>query len=138
VQTNKTKESVLEFDKELKALAGEKPITADEFTNAKQVKTRGYAQQFESYTRVAGQIADLWADRLPMSELQRAYDDTAKATLEATLSAAKKYVQPGRASIVLVGDRRNIEAGLRELKLGEIVFVDTEGRPVTAAGTASR
>jgi zinc protease len=137
VQTNKTKESVAEFDKELKALAGAKEISAEEFTTAKQVKTRGYAQQFESYTRVAGQIAGLWAQGLPMTELQREYDETVKATLDSTLAAAKKYARPDRASIVLVGDRRSIEAGLRELKLGEIVIVDSEGNPATAAGNAA-
>jgi zinc protease len=137
VQTNKTKESVVEFDKELKALGGAKPITAEEFTTAKQVKTRGYAQQFESYSRVAGQIADLWAIGLPMTELQREYDETVKATLDATLAASKKYARPERASIVLVGDRRTIEAGLRELKLGDVVILDSEGKPATAAAAGT-
>jgi len=134
VQTDKTKESVAEFDKELKALGGAKEITADEFTTAKQVKTRGYAQQFEAFTRVGGEIANLWSQGLPMTELQREYDETAKATLEATLAAAKKYARPERASIVLVGDRRTVEAGMRELALGDVVVLDSEGKPTAAAG----
>ena len=100
------------------------------------MKTRGYAQQFEAFTRVAGEIANLWSQGLPMTELQREYDETAKATLDATLAAAKKYARPERASIVLVGDRRTIEAGLRELELGEVVVLDSEGKPAAAAGTA--
>ncbi len=56
--------------------------------------------------------------------------------LGATLAAAKKYARPERASLVLVGDRAAIEPGIKELKLGEIVLVDVEGRPVTG-GTAS-
>ena len=138
VQTNKTKESVAEFDKELKALGGGKPISSDEFTNAKLVKARGYAQQFESYGRVAQQVGDLWSEGLPMSELQREFDDTLKATLDATLTAAKKYARPERASMVLVGDRSKIEAGLRELKVGDVVIIDSEGKPATGgAGTTS-
>jgi zinc protease len=131
VQSNKTKESVVEFDKELKALAGERAITAEEFTTARLTKARGYAQQFEAYSRVAGEIAGLWALGLPMTELQREYDETVKAGLDATLAAARKYATPARASLVLVGDRRAIEAGVKELKLGEIVVVDVEGRPIT-------
>jgi zinc protease len=136
VQANKTKESVAEFDKELRALAGDKPISTEEFTTAKLTKARGYAQQFEAYSRVGGEIAGLWALGLPMGELQREYDETVKADLGATLAAAKKYARPERASLVLVGDRAAIEAGIKELKLGEIVLVDVEGRPVTG-GTAS-
>jgi zinc protease len=137
VQTDKTKESVAEFDKEIKALGGGKPISQQEFTNARLTKTRGYAQQFESYQRVAGQIAELWTDELPTSELQREYDETTKATLDATLAAAKKYARPERAAIVLVGDRAKIEAGLRDLKIGEVVIVDSEGKPVTGSGAAA-
>jgi zinc protease len=139
VQTDKAVESVAEFDKEMKNLAGAKPISEDEFTTAKLTKMRGYAQQFESYGRIAGQIADLWTLGLPMSELQHEYDATVKATLPATLAAARKYVKAAQSSLVLVGDRTKMEAGLRKLNIGEIVILDTEGRPVTgAAGTASR
>jgi zinc protease len=137
VQTDKTKESVVEFDKEIKALGGAKPISQQEFTNAKLAKARGYTQQFESYTRVAGQVADLWSEGLPTSELQREYDETTKATLDATLAAAKKYARPERASIVLVGDRAKIEAGLRDLKIGDVVIVDSEGKPVTGSGASA-
>ncbi len=71
VQTDKTAESIVEFDKELKDLAGARPISADELAVAKQRRVRGYAQQFEAFTRVAGEIANLWSQGLPMTELQR-------------------------------------------------------------------
>jgi zinc protease len=135
VQTNKTKESIVEFDKEMKALAGAKPITADEFATAKVRRVRGYAQAFESYGRVAGQIVDLWVHHLPMTELQRAYDATVKATLEDSLAAAKKYAVTDRATLLLVGDRSKIEAGLTELNLGPIVLLDDEGKPATGGAT---
>jgi zinc protease len=140
VQTNKTKESIVEFDKEMKALAGAKPITADEFASAKTTRVRGYAQAFESYGRVSGQIVDLWAHHLPMTELQRVYDATVKATLEDSLAAARKYALTDRATLLLVGDRSKIEAGLTELNLGPIVVLDDEGKPATggaAKGTAT-
>jgi zinc protease len=136
VQTDKTRESVVEFDRELKALATSRPITADEFETARVRRLRGYPQQFESYGRVAGQIADLWSLGLPMTELQREYDATAALTLEAVLAAARKYVRPEAAGLLLVGDRARIEAGLREAGLGPLVLLDVEGRPASGA-TAS-
>jgi zinc protease len=139
VQTNKTKESLVEFDKELKALGGTKPISDAEFEDAKVKRIRGYAQQFESLGRIAQQIADLWSLSLSMDELQREVDETQKVTLEAARAAASKYAKPAAASVLLVGDRAKIEAGIRETNLGEIVLLDAEGQPVGAArGGASR
>jgi zinc protease len=131
VQTNKTKESLVEFDKELKALAGTKPISEAEFEDAKVKRVRGYAQQFESLGRIAQQIADLWALGLPMEELQRESEETQKVTLEAARAAAKKYATPDRSTVLLVGDRSKIEAGIRETKLGDVVVLDVEGKPVS-------
>ncbi len=139
VQTDKTSESVAEFDKELKAIAGGKPISEDEFASAKQTKVRGFAQTFESYSRVSDQIERLWTLGLPMSELQGEYDEAAKATLPAAIAAAKLHARPDRASMILVGDRGKIEGKVRDLKIGDIVVVDAEGRPASggAAGSSS-
>ncbi len=49
VQTDKTKESVVEFDKELRDLAGTRPISDKEFADAKATRTRGYSQGFETF-----------------------------------------------------------------------------------------
>jgi len=130
VQTNKTKESLVEFDQELKGFAGTKPISEAEFEDAKVKRVRGYAQQFESLGRIAQQVADLWALGLAMEELQRESDETQKVTLEAARAAAKKYAMPERATVLLVGDRAKIEAGIRETKLGDVVILDAEGKPV--------
>ena len=135
VQTDKTAESIVEFDKELKDLAGSRPISADELAVAKQRRVRGYAQQFESLDRITGEIANLWAWGLPTAELQREYDATNGVTIEQITAASKKYVQPAQASILLVGDRSKIEAKVKALNLGDIVVLDTEGKPVTATGT---
>ncbi len=129
VQTNKTKESVVEFDKELKGMTA-RPMTEAEFADTKSRKVRGYAQQFEALGRINEQVADLWASSLPMADLQNEYDETAKATLADANAAARKWGQPAKASFVLVGDFSKIGPGLKELSLGEIVMLDTEGKPV--------
>jgi zinc protease len=130
VQTDKTKESAAEFMKELRGIAGEKPITEKEFSTAKQSKVRGYAQQFESYQRIGQQIADLWVAGLPMSTLQAETTEIGKLQIGPVNQIAAKYAAPAGTSILLVGDRTKIEAGIRELNLGEIVILDVEGKPV--------
>lgn len=131
VQTNKTRESVVEFDKELKNLAGAKPISDKEFADAKTTRIRGYAQQFETLGRIAEQVAELWAADLPMDELQRESDETVKVTLGASLAVSKKWADPSKAHLLLVGDLAKIRGGLEELKLGDVVVVDEEGKPVS-------
>jgi zinc protease len=130
VQTDKTKESVVEFVKELKFLAGEKPITEKELADAKHNRIRGYAQQFESLGRIADQIAEVWAEDLPMTDMQRETVELERATLASVNAAAQKYAVPSGVTLLLVGDLSKIEAGLRSLNLGEYVILDVEGRPV--------
>jgi zinc protease len=131
VQTDKTKESVVEFVSEMSNLAGAKPISQAELTTAQQGRVRGYSQQFESLSRISGQIATLWAQNLQMSELQREVDVTGTATMEQVAAASKKYVAPDKLSLLLVGDLAKIEPGIRSLNLGEVVILDVEGKPVT-------
>jgi zinc protease len=131
VQTNKTKESVVEFVNELKSLAGAKPITEQELTTAKHARIRGYAQQFEAVSRIADQVAGLWSAGLPMTELQREPSELERATLGAVNTVAQKYSAPGGVTLLLVGDLAKIETGIRELNLGEIIVLDNEGKLVT-------
>ncbi|MBP7416045.1 MAG: pitrilysin family protein [Pyrinomonadaceae bacterium] len=129
VQTDKTKESIIEFFKEQKDIAGGRPITEKEFAANQLNKIRGYAQLFESYARVSRLVAALWVARLPMTELQKESDQFAALTLASVNAAAAKYGAPANSSLLVVGDLAKIEAGIRELKLGEIVILDYEGRP---------
>ncbi|HET6648269.1 MAG TPA: pitrilysin family protein [Pyrinomonadaceae bacterium] len=131
VQTNKTKESVVEFVNELKSLAGAKPITEQELMTAKHARIRGYAQQFEAIGRIADQVAGLWSAGLPMTELQREPSELERATLNAVNAVAQKYSAPGGVTLLLVGDLAKIEAGIRELNIGEIIVLDNEGKLVT-------
>ena len=130
VQTNKTKESIVEFVNELKAIGGGKPITEAELTDAKGARLRSYAQDFETVGQLVGLIADLWQMGLPLSELQRLPDETQRATLAAVNAAAKKYGLADKSTLILVGDLSKIEQGIRELNLGEVIILDAEGRPI--------
>jgi zinc protease len=133
VQTDKTAPSIVEFDKELKDLAGRRPIDVKELDHARTRRVRGYAQQFESLGRITTQVGNLWTLGLPMTELQREYDATTRMTIEPVLAAVKKYVRPESSAMLLVGDRAKIAAGVRDLKLGEIVVLDPEGRASTTS-----
>jgi zinc protease len=129
VQTDKTRESIVEFERELHGLTGERPITEEELTEAKEMRIRGYSQQFESASRIASQVAELWILGLPMSELQREVDEAARATLPEVEAAARKYADPARATMLLVGDLRRIGGSP-----DEVTILDVEGNVVAVAG----
>ncbi len=114
VQTDKTSESIVEFDKELKDLAGARPITNDELALAKQRRVRGYAQQFESLDRITGEIANLWAWGLPTAELQRAYDATSAVTLE-QIGRGVEEVRAASAGVAAAGRRSRQNRGQGEV-----------------------
>lgn len=126
VQTDKTGDTLRELAAELRGLAGERPITAQELDQARVNRLRGYAQQFESLRRVAGQVADLWTANLPMSEFQEAIDKVERLTLDEVNAAAQKYAVPDRAVTLLVGDRASIEAQIQGI--GEVIPVDVTGQ----------
>jgi zinc protease len=44
-------------------------------------------------------------------------------TPEQVQAAAKKYIQPDKFAVVIVGDRKTIEAPVRALNLGPISFM---------------
>jgi zinc protease len=45
-------------------------------------------------------------------------------------NAAKTIVHPDNLIWVVVGDRSKIEAGVKELNLGEMKFLDADGKPL--------
>jgi zinc protease len=130
VQSDKTKESLIEFQRELHFIAGEKPITDNELATAQRSRIRGYAQQFEAMSRVCDQIVSLFAVGRPVTDLQREPEELDRATLASVNAAAEKFAAPSHATLLLVGDRSKIEAGVRSLNIGEVVLVDAEGNPV--------
>ena len=56
--------------------------------------------------------------------------DVSAEELEARYHARSKVLHPDRLVWVVVGDRAKIEAGVRELKLGEVRFLDADANPV--------
>ena len=131
VKTGVTKESLVEIQKELRGITGERPVTADEMAQAKSNLIRGYAQRFETNGQVAGEIGTLWVYGLPLETLGR-YESTIDAiTPDQVAAAAKKYIDPGKTVILIVGDRSKIEESVRSLNLGRIVLLTADGKPVT-------
>lgn len=130
VATDKTKESVIEFVKELRGIARERPISAGELESARLAIVRNYAAAFGTCLEVAGRIVELWSRRWPLEELALEPDNLRRATLAEVQAAAQRYARPADSTLLLVGDRHKIESAVRALGVGEVSVVDVEGRPL--------
>lgn len=130
MQTAVTKESVWELMKELNGIRGEIPITQKELDYNKQSLIRRYPAGFETVGAISGQLANLVVYDLPESYFNDYIARVNAVTLDDVNRVAKQYLDPAKMAIVIVGDRKIIEPGLKELGY-PIMILDTEGNPVT-------
>ena len=133
VQTAVTKESVVEFLKELRGIRGEIPITPAELEFSKQAIIRGYPRTFETPDQIANRLTPLVIYGLPDSYFNDFIPSIRAVTAEEVVRVANKYLDPSKMAILVVGDRKLIEPGLRSIvEIGPtLAFLDTEGRPIT-------
>jgi zinc protease len=131
VQTDKTKEAVMELDKELRGIRKERPIEPAELSRAQASLTLTLPGSWETMAALSGAIIDIVTYGLD----DRYYDTFAEKvraqTVQSLTSVATEVVHPDQLIWVIVGDRSKIEPGIRELKLGEIRLIDSDGKPIT-------
>jgi zinc protease len=131
VQTDKTKESVVELDKELRGIVKDRPIQPDELSRAQASLTLTLPGSWETMDALAGAIVDIVSFGLDDRYYDTFADKVRAQTIPSLTAAAAEVVHPDKLVWVVVGDRSKIEPGLRELNLGEIRLIDSDGRPVS-------
>jgi zinc protease len=135
VQTAVTKESVAEFLRELRGIRGDIPVTQSELATAKQSLTLGYPRTFETPAQIAARLADIALYGLPDNYFNDYVASVERVTLADISRVANAVIDPSRLAILVVGDRKVIEPGLRALDgLGNTITVlVVEGRPISDA-----
>ncbi len=127
VQTDKTKESMQEVVMELKGILDDKPVTAEEVDMAKKNQTLTLAGQWETNGAVMGSVAELVQYDLPDDYHDTYTRQVYGLSIDKISSAAEEVIHPDNLVWVIVGDRARIEAGIRDLNLGNIYFLDENG-----------
>jgi zinc protease len=130
VQTDKTKESLAEMNKEFRGVLGARPLTADELSRIQSNETLRLPGSRETQEEVGRSILDLVQFGLP-DDYYDTYAGKVRALKIADVDdAAKAVVHPDNLIWVIVGDRAKIEAGVKELNLGELRFLSADGKPI--------
>ena len=128
VQSDKTKESMVEIAKELRTVLNDKPITEEELEKARKQRVLEQAGRWETMSAVSGSIGDIVAYNLPDDYYHTYADKLRSLSLADLKKAAETAIRPDRMIWVVVGDRQKIEPGIRELNYGEIRYITPDGK----------
>ena len=131
VVTPKTDSALIELMKELRDIRGSRPVTEAELTMARTSQTLSLPMQFETLNSLAGAVAGILRDKLPLDYYDHVSANMAKVTLADVAAAAHKYLDPDHMAIVVVGDRKQIEAKLRAANIAPVIIVDERAKPLS-------
>ncbi|HLZ14339.1 MAG TPA: pitrilysin family protein [Candidatus Acidoferrum sp.] len=130
VQTDKTKESLVEMNKEFHDVVGSRPLSQEELEKVQANETLSLPGSRETQNAVGGSIVDLVQFGLP-DDYYETYAGKVRALKTTDLAdAAHQVVHPDQLTWVIVGDRAKIEAGVKELNLGELKYLGADGKPL--------
>jgi zinc protease len=122
VQTDKTAEALKEFFNELARI--HEPVPAAELDKAKNYLALQLPRDFETTRDVAASLAQIYIYHLP-ADYYATYGDRVRAVTAADVKrVADKYIQPDKFVVVIVGDRKVIEPGIKALNLGPLTVVE--------------
>jgi zinc protease len=130
VQADKTKESMVEIKKEITDIADKHPATENELKKIQNSLTLQLPGRWETNAAVVGSIGDIVNYGLA-EDYYATYPDKIKSLQLANITdVAKRTLKPENLIWVIVGDRKKIEAGIRELNYGEVKMLDVNGKTI--------
>jgi zinc protease len=123
VEAQKTDSAVLAFMKDIGDVGGNKPITPTELEFARSASVKRLPLQFETTLAREGAVNTLLSDDLNLQYYQTLVPNLKRVTSADAARAGKAHLDADHMAIVVVGDRKVIEPGLRALGLAPVVIV---------------
>jgi len=121
VQTDKTAEALKEFFNEFDGI--QKPVPAEELERGKNYVALGLPSDFETTGDISRRLEDTVIYHLPDDYYAKYVPNIEAVSAAAAQASARKYVQPDRMAVFIVGDRKAIEAPVRALNLGPVTIM---------------
>lgn len=123
VQTAVTDKALMEFMNEFNRIGS---IPDEELERAKNYVALGYPQEFQTVEAIAGQLRELVQYSLPDDFFSGYISKVQAVTMNDVVRVAKKYIDPANMAIVVVGDKKQVEIGVKALKLGPLTNLSVE------------
>lgn len=124
--------ALVEFAKELRGIAGSRPVTDEELQTAKDSLIQRLPAMFSSVSSVNNAVATIWTQGLPDDYYQRYAQNIRAVSKEDVVRVAKQYIDLDHLAIVIVGDRATIESPLKATGIAPITVLDIEGNAAPA------
>ena len=126
VQTAVTQESVTETLREFNDVHGARPLNKEEVDSAKAGILQSYPSSFERPGQVINHLLQMVLFDLPNDYFQTVKRSIEQVSLEDVHRIGSELIKPDRLSVLVVGDRKEVEPGLRRLEL-PLVLLDDNG-----------
>jgi len=124
----KTDSALLEFMKELNGIR--QSVSADELSRAKRYLQLQLPGNFETTQEIAAALVPVALYGLPLDYYNN-YVQSIEGIAQADVArVAQQYINPGTLAVVIVGDRKTIEQGLKSINVGPILIRDMAGQPI--------
>jgi zinc protease len=127
VQTDKTKESMMELAKEFEQILGDRPASAEELEKSQMQRTLSLPGRFETKSALRNAIRESVVFGRPDDYYETLAAKVNALALSDIQAAAERVVRPGNMVWIVVGDLAKIEAGIRELGFDEVKRMDPDG-----------
>lgn len=125
----KTDSGLIEFMKELNAIRDTVP--AAELQKTKRYLQLGLPADFETTQQIAGALVPVALYNLPLDYYNN-YVQSIEAITQADVQrVAREYINPASLAIVIVGDRKSVEAGIKAVNAGPLSIRDFTGHPIS-------
>ena len=124
----KSDSALLEFMKELNAIRSN--VSAQELSRAKRYLQLQLPGNFETTQDIAAALVPVAQYGLPLDYYNNYVQSVEAVTLPDVSRVAQQYINPGSLAIVIVGDRKTIEQGLKSTNVGPISIRDMNGQVI--------
>jgi zinc protease len=121
VQTDKTADALKEFFAEFSAI--QQPVSADELERGKNYVALGLPSGFEATGDISRRLEETLVYHLPDDYFARYVQNIEAVSSADVRRVARTYLPADRMAVVVVGDRKAIEPGIRALNLGPMTVL---------------
>jgi zinc protease len=128
IVAEKSDSALIEFFKELRNIRAAVP--AQELDKAKRYLQLGLPAQFETTSDIALRLAPVALYDLPLDYFNSYVQKIGEVGTTDVQRVAQQYVRPDNFSVVIVGDLKTIEQGIRAVQVGKVEIRDMSGRPI--------
>ena len=124
VQTAVTDSSLIEFMKELRGILT--PVPPRDLDRARNYLALSFPSDFQTDAQIASQMEDLFIYDLPDDTFNHYIDRILAVSADDVSRVARKYIDPDKMIVVVVGDKAQVEQKMNALNLGPLTVMSVD------------